>query len=105
MNFKRFITNVILILSLIIILDQITKYLALVVLFKDNQVLMISYFLNFRPVWNDGISFGMFQGYGNLGRVIFIVIALIISIWIITQAMNIFDLNINLAICSENFLK
>ena len=44
---------------------------------------IINHYLNFRPVWNDGISFGMLQGYGNLGRVIFIVIALIISLWII----------------------
>ena len=83
MNFKKFLISVILILSLTIILDQITKYLAFIFLFKDNVVLIINDFLNFRPVWNDGISFGMFQGYGNLSRAIFIIIALIISFWII----------------------
>ena len=83
MNLKKFIISVILILSITIILDQLTKYIAFIVLFKDKQVLMINHFLNFRPVWNDGISFGMFQGYGNYGRIVFIIIALIISLWII----------------------
>ena len=83
MSIKKFIIGVILILSLTIFIDQLTKYIAFIVLFKDQQVLIINHYLNFRPVWNDGISFGMFQGYGNLGRVIIIIIALIISLWII----------------------
>ena len=83
MNLKKFIISVILILSITIILDQLTKYIAFIVLFKDKQVLIINQFLNFRPVWNDGISFGMLQGYGNYGRIAFIIIALIISLWII----------------------
>ena len=83
MNLKKFIINVILILAITIILDQLTKYIAFIFLFKDKQVLVVNNFLNFRPVWNDGISFGMLQGYGNFGRVTFIIIALIISSWII----------------------
>ena len=83
MNLKQFIIGIILILSLTILLDQLTKYIAFIVLFKDKQVLIINHYLNFRPVWNDGISFGMLQGYGGFGRVTFIIIALIISLWII----------------------
>ena len=83
MNLKKFIISVILILSLTIFIDQLTKYIAVIVLFEKQQVLIVNPYLNFRPVWNDGISFGMLQGYGNLGRVLFIIIALIISLWII----------------------
>ena len=83
MNLKKFIISVILILSITIILDQLTKYIAFIFLFKEKQVLIINHYLNFRPVWNDGISFGMLQGYGNFGRITFIIIALIISVWII----------------------
>ena len=83
MNLKQFIFGVILILSLTILLDQLTKYIAFIVLFKEKQVLIINHYLNFRPVWNDGISFGMLQGYGNLGRISFIIIAISISSWII----------------------
>ena len=83
MNLKKFIISVILILSLTIFLDQITKYIAFIVLFKEKQVLVINHYLNFRPVWNDGISFGMLQGYGNFGRISFIIIAISISLWII----------------------
>ena len=83
MNLKQFIIGIILILSLTILLDQLTKYIAFIVLFKENQVLIINHYLNFRPVWNDGISFGMLQGYGNFGRISFIIIAISISLWII----------------------
>ena len=83
MNLKKFIINVIIILFLTILLDQLTKYIAFNVLFKEKQILIINHYLNFRPVWNDGISFGMLQGYGNIGRVIFIIIASIISLCII----------------------
>ena len=83
MNLKKFIISVILILSLTILLDQLTKYIAFIVLFKEKQVLIINHYLNFRPVWNDGISFGMLQGYGNFGRISFIIIAISISLWII----------------------
>ena len=83
MSIKKFITTVILILSLTIFIDQLTKHIAFIVLFKEQQVLFINPYLNFRPVWNDGISFGMLQGYGNIGRIIFIIIALIISLWLI----------------------
>ena len=83
MKLKKFIISVILILSLTIFLDQITKYIAFIILFKDKQVLFINHYLNFRPVWNDGISFGMLQGYGNFGRISFIIIAISISLWII----------------------
>tara|TARA_B100001989_G_C24312055_1_gene350961 strand:- start:74 stop:559 length:486 start_codon:yes stop_codon:yes gene_type:complete len=83
MNLKKFIIGVILILSLTILLDQLTKYIAFIVLFKEKQILIINHYLNFRPVWNDGISFGMLQGYGNFGRISFIIIAISISLWII----------------------
>ena len=83
MSLKKFIISVVLILSITITLDQLTKYIAFINLFKYKQVLIINNFLNFRPVWNDGISFGMLQGYGNFSRVAFIIIALIISVWII----------------------
>ena len=86
MSIKKFLIGVILILSLTISIDQITKYIAFIVLFKEQQVLIINPYLNFRPVWNDGISFGMLQGYGNVGRVTFVIIACIISLWLIVYS-------------------
>ena len=96
MNLKKFIIGVILILSLTILLDQLTKYIAFIVLFKEKQILIINHYLNFRPVWNDGISFGMLQGYGNFGRISFIIIAISISLWIILYSRK---LNINHQCC------
>ena len=86
MNLKKFIISVILILFITITLDQLTKYIAFISLFKDKQILILNNFLNFRPVWNDGISFGMLQGYGYFGRVTFIIVALIISLCIIVYS-------------------
>ena len=88
MSIKKFFIGVILILSITISIDQLTKYIAFIFLFKDQQVLIINNYLNFRPVWNDGISFGMLQGYGNVGRVIFIIISSIISLCIIIFSKN-----------------
>ena len=67
MPVKKFLLKVFLILVLTISFDQVTKYYAFTYLFVENQIININQFLNLRPVWNDGISFGMLQGHGNKG--------------------------------------
>ncbi len=64
-------------------LDQISKFIAFKVLFLKNQIIYVNSFLSMRPVWNKGISFGMFQDSGNLGKFLFTFIAISISIWLI----------------------
>jgi len=46
MSIKKFIINVILILSLTIFIDQLTKYVAFIFLFKEQKVLIINHYLN-----------------------------------------------------------
>ena len=67
----------------IVFLDQLTKFFAFKYLFLKNQFIVINSFLTFTPVWNDGISFGMFQNLGSSGRFFFTIVAFLISFWLI----------------------
>ena len=55
----------------ILLIDQIFKYLIYVNLFIEFRIIKILPFLNLVPVWNSGISFGMFDQSGEFGRFIF----------------------------------
>ncbi len=81
--------RVLLIIILVITSDQITKYIAYNNLFLENKIIHINSFLSMRPVWNSGISFGMFQGFGNFGRFTFSIIAIIISCWLIWSSLKV----------------
>lgn len=60
----------------VLLIDQIFKYLIYVNLFIEFRIIKIFPFLNLVPVWNSGISFGMFDGSGDLGRIIFTILSL-----------------------------
>ena len=53
--------NLLFILSFTISTDQITKSIAYKQLFLKTRAIHINEFLSMTPVWNNGISFGMFQ--------------------------------------------
>ena len=69
LNYKVYLLPLIL-----LIIDQIIKKIVLIFLFKDMKQLTISSFLNLTPVWNKGVSFGMFSQSGDIGKIIFIII-------------------------------
>lgn len=54
--------------SLIVILDQITKYLADISLEMGNPVPIVDGFFNLTLVYNTGAAFGMFQGLPDTTR-------------------------------------
>ena len=60
----------------VLLIDQIFKYLIYVNLFIEFRIIKIFPFLNLVPVWNSGISFGMFDQSGEFGRLIFTLIGL-----------------------------
>ena len=80
--------EIIIILFFTILIDQITKSFAYKELFLTGQIFYINDFLSFTPVWNNGISFGMFQDFGNYGRFSFTIIAILISVWLIWSSIN-----------------
>ena len=59
--------NAIFLINLLVILDQLTKALAISLLGENS--LKVLKFLNFNIIYNKGISFGLFSNlkYGNIG--------------------------------------
>jgi signal peptidase II len=51
----------------VLILDQLTKWLALEVLQLDVRPIVVTPFFNLVMVWNQGVSFGMFNSLGTMG--------------------------------------
>ena len=56
---------------ILILFDQFIKYIMFLLLFKPMIRIELVSFLNLIPVWNNGISFGMFNDSGNFGRYFF----------------------------------
>jgi signal peptidase II len=44
----------------VLVLDQVTKILALETLFTDGSIIQVTGFFNLVAVWNPGVSFGLF---------------------------------------------
>ena len=44
----------------VLVLDQVTKILALETLFTDGSIIQVTGFFNLVAVWNSGVSFGLF---------------------------------------------
>ena len=72
----------------ILLIDQIFKYLIYVNLFIEFRIIKISPFLNLVPVWNSGISFGMFDQSGDIGRLVFTLIGLGFGLFIPIYTSN-----------------
>ena len=71
-----------LIFLLIILSDQITKYVILDLIFYPPRLIEILPILNFVPVWNRGISFGMLANAGEVLPFILIALACVVSAWL-----------------------
>ena len=71
-------------IPLLIFFDQLTKSWALVNLFNTQKIIQINKFLNLVPVWNKGISFGMFSSIEDINFFMIIVtitIVLFLFLW------------------------
>ena len=88
MFFKQKFLKIIIILFFTISIDQLSKSIAYKKLFLKDNIIYINEFLSLTPVWNKGISFGMFQDFGDYGRFTFTIIAFIISVWLIWSSIN-----------------
>ena len=76
------------ILITFVILDYLTKRWAIETLFDQFRSIEVNFFLSMTPVWNSGISFGFFQGYGQLGRYSLTLFAFGVSIWLILSSFK-----------------
>ena len=85
-NFGIF--NLLLIFLFFIFFDYVSKLWAIENLFRQYRSIELTSFLSMTPVWNSGISFGFFQGSGELGRYGFTGFAFVVSIWLIYSSIK-----------------
>ena len=81
------ILNLLLIFLVFIYFDYASKLWAIENLFIKYQSIELTSFLSMTPVWNSGISFGFFQGSGEIGRYGFTIFAFLVSIWLIFSSL------------------
>ena len=65
--------------------DMVTKQMALSTIFATGQPVQVTPFLNFAPVWNEGVSFGLFADYPQITNMVVPVFALFVIGWLITE--------------------
>ena len=85
-NFGIF--NLLLIFLIFIFFDYVSKLWAIENLFMQYRSIELTSFLSMTPVWNSGISFGFFQGSGELGRYGFTGFAFVVSVWLIYSSIK-----------------
>ena len=85
-NFGIF--NLLLIFLAFVYFDYISKLWAVENLFIKYKSIQITSFLSMTPVWNSGVSFGLFQDSGEIGRYGFTIFAFLISGWLIYSSFK-----------------
>ena len=85
-NFGIF--NLLLIFIIFIYFDYVSKLWAIENLFINYQSIKITSFLSMTPVWNSGISFGLFQDSGEIGRYGFTIFSFLVSSWLIYSSFK-----------------
>jgi len=71
--------------SLVLALDVGIKQLMLSWLFFPPQQIIVTPFFSLTPVWNRGISFGLFSDNPYIGLVTIPVLAVLVVLWLIWQ--------------------
>ena len=64
-------------------LDLVSKHVMLALIFDPPRRIEVLPFLNFAPVWNPGISFGMLADGGDVMRYLVTALALAVAAWLI----------------------
>ena len=64
-------------------LDLVSKQMMLALIFDPPRRIKVLPFLNFAPVWNPGISFGMLADGGDVMRYLLTALALAVAAWLI----------------------
>ena len=72
----------------VLIFDQASKQFMTEWIFSTPKIHPVMPFLNFVPVWNSGISFGMFANGGAVFRVCLILFAFAMVGWFFAQASS-----------------
>jgi len=65
-----------------VILDFLLKNWMLALIFSPPRQIVLTPFLNLTPVWNSGISFGLFQNQQLVGKLVIPVLAVFVVLWL-----------------------
>ena len=101
MKLKKNKNFLLVLIPILVLIDQLSKKRALNNIFFNQNYIEVNKFLNFTPVWNKGISFGMFSDFTNVNffmTIITSIIILIIFFWIIRVKNIILNLSLLLII-------
>ena len=66
--------------GLVIVFDQISKYYVLHHFLGFNSYIQFGDYFNVVRAWNTGVSFSMFNNYGNIGAYILSAVAIAVVI-------------------------
>ena len=80
--------RVAILLVIVLIFDQSSKQFMISWIFSTPRIYAVTPFLNFVPVWNPGISFGMFADGGEVFRVCLTVLAFAVVGWFFVHASS-----------------
>ena len=84
--------KLLILIPLFIFLDQLSKKWMLNNVFDSQRIIEINKYLNFVPVWNKGISFGMLSNFMNINFFMIIVtsgiLLFLISWFVKTKSRN-----------------
>ena len=77
--------------------DQLSKQWALKNIFYDQTIIEINKYLNFIPVWNKGISFGMLSDIMNI-NFFMIIVTITISLFLVLWFLRTTNKNLSISL-------
>ena len=79
---SRYIVWFVSISTIIVVLDLLSKNWVLDLIFFPPRQIVLTSFLNLTPVWNSGISFGLFQNQQLVGTRVIPFLAVLVVLWL-----------------------
>ena len=79
---SRYILWFVSISTIIVVLDLLSKNWVLDLIFFPPRQIVLTSFLNLTPVWNSGISFGLFQNQQLVGTRVIPFLAVLVVLWL-----------------------
>ena len=89
--------TLLILIPIFIFFDQLSKKWMLNNIFDSQRVIEINKYLNFVPVWNKGISFGMLSDFMNI-NFFMIIITTIISLFLILWFLRTTNKNLSISL-------
>ena len=90
-------TKLLILIPIFIFFDQLSKKWMVNNIFDGQRVIEINKYLNFVPVWNNGISFGMLSDFMNI-NFFMIIITTVISLFIILWLIKTTNRNLSISL-------